>query len=222
LDAYEKLTSEFAAQSNYYHMGLTFYYEGKLLNTNQIDELKKEVLDICISLDWPYQLWPLEALKKLEPNNQTHPNIHDLRGISVTPENCDTLFLTFLPDGRLFSPVYFTYSKGKKPEESDYYLFVKTQFAGADTHLALMKLLIHLEQKYFAKLEVQDDGRYWETRDEKALRQSFHVYEELFEKVTAALSGIESDPDETPESIAGKIERRLKERFDEQSSKGAD
>ena len=199
-------------------MGLTFYYEGILRNTDQIDELKKEVQDICINMNWPYQLWPLELLKKAEPKNQSHPNIHDLRGISITPENCETLFLTFLADGRLISPVYFTYSKGKKPEESDYYLFVKTQFAGADTHLALMKLMIHLQQKYFAKLEVQDEGRYWETRDENILRQSFHTYEVLFEKVANALSQIESDPDESPDSIADKIEQRLKESFDESSS----
>lgn len=196
-------------------MGLTFYYKGKLRDINRIDELKKEVQDICISMNWPYQLWPLKSLKKTKTENQSHPTIYDLRGISLTPENCETLSLTFLPDGRLISPVYFTHSEGKKPRGLDFYLFVKTQFAGADTHLALMKLMIHLQQKYFEKLEVQDEGRYWETRDEKVLRLSFHQYEELFKKVADALSGIESDPDETPEVIADKIEQRLKERLGE-------
>jgi len=194
-------------------MGLTFYYKGKLRNPQQVDQLIHEVRDISISMKWEYQVWPLQAFTEKQIIPEKHPNIYDLRGISVTPENCETLSLTFLPDGRLISPVYFVLEKDKKPSGNDFLLFTKTQFAGVDTHLALMKLLIYLQQKYFETLHVEDEGRYWETRDEKILRETFQRYEVLIDTVADALEGIQSGPDETPESIADKIERVLKEKF---------
>jgi hypothetical protein len=196
-------------------MGLTFYYKGKLRNPQQADEIIQEVRDISISMTWEYQVWPLKSFSEKEIIlNENHPNIYDIKGISVTPKNCESLFLTFLPDGTLISPVYFVLEKDKKPRGSDFLLHTKTQFAGVETHLALMKLLIYLQQKYFAKLHVEDEGRYWETRDEKILRATFHRYEELFETVVNALSGIKPSPDDTPDTIADKIERVLKQMID--------
>jgi hypothetical protein len=190
-------------------MGLAFYYEGKLRDPHQTDDLKKEVKDICISMNWPYQLWPLEPSNKSDIKNLHHPNIYDLRGISFTPENCETVWLTFLPDGRLISPVYFIFSNAKKPEGLDFYLFTKTQYAGVTTHLAIMKLLIYLDKNYFEELKVTDEGKYWETRDESILQKQFKIYNDLMDIVSDALSNIKISPGESAESIADKIENRL-------------
>jgi len=191
-------------------MGLTFYYEGKLRDPQRIDELKKEVQEICISMKWPYQLWPMKHLKKSDESKEGHHDLYDLKGISLTPENCEPLFLTFLPDGRLISPVFFMFSKGKKPEQSDFHLFTKTQYAGVQTHLALMKLLIHLKEKYFEELNVIDEGKYWETKDENILQNQFGLYGEALDKLAEVLLTIDSTPGESGKSIADKIEKGLK------------
>src|SRR3974390_17115 len=49
--------------------------------------------------------------------------------------------------------------------------FVKTQFAGARVHRQIIGLFREL-QPYFLRLNVDDEGEYWETQNEKALEKN--------------------------------------------------
>ena len=99
------------------------------------------------------------------------------------------------------------------PQEAEQWLFTKTQYAGVEVHMALIRLMRHLSQKYFEKFEVHDESQYWETNDEDVCRKRFGEYNLVIGMVGDALDSLKIDPTETSESIADKIEKLLFERF---------
>lgn len=178
-------------------MGLTFHYSGTIQSYTFIDELTEEVKDICQNLDWNYTI-----LKKEKNSN--------LKGIVILPQNSEPLFLTFLPDSRLCSPLSLMFDNDPANDPIYYYtIHTKTQFAGADIHITLLKLLRHLGNKYFAELHVEDEGLYWETQNESVLLKQFEKYNYALEMVTKALAGIEIIPGETTTSFIERLEKML-------------
>jgi hypothetical protein len=73
-------------------MGLSIHYSGKIKSETLIEKLTLETEDICQSLNWKYQV-----IKK--------PNEDQLYGICFSPDGCEPVFLTFLPGGRLCTPL---------------------------------------------------------------------------------------------------------------------
>jgi hypothetical protein len=176
-------------------MGLTFHYTGRISEDALIDKMTAEVEDISRSLGWKYDIIDDDKLK----------------GILLSPENCDPLSLTFAPNGRLCSIVSVMVNEPDDPFY--YYAFTKTQFAGPDTHIALLKLLHYLSNKYFSEIEVNDEGLYWGTWDEKILLEQFTKYNSALNAVTTALSGLKTQPGETGGSLADRIEEELKKKL---------
>ena len=185
-------------------MGLSIHYSGTIKDIALIDELIAEVTDICQSLSWSYHI-----IKE--------PNTDQLNGICFSPEKCEPVFLTFLPGGRMCSPVNLMnsdlYEKNGLDAELVYTTSTKTQFAGPDAHIAVIKLLRYLKEKYFSVFELSDEGMYWETMDEKLLLSQFAKYEFLLNAVADALSEMKAVPDETPLSLADRIEKMLKDKL---------
>lgn len=185
-------------------MGLSIHYYGTIKDTDRIDELITEVADICESLSWKCHI-----IKE--------PNADQLNGICFYPEKCEPIFLTFLPGGRMCSPVNLMnrdiYEGNELDAELIYTTSAKTQFAGADAHIAVIKLLRYLKEKYFSVFELNDEGMYWETMDEKVFLKQFARYEFLLDAVADALTGMKTVPGETRLSLADKIEKLLKDRF---------
>jgi hypothetical protein len=107
-------------------MGLTIHYSGKLRSPEAIQPLMAETIDICQSLNWPFEILP------------TDPEI-PVEGILVNPEGSEPLWLTFQPDGTMCNPILYAYvlkEEGKGiPEEAEQWLFTKTQYAGVDVHM---------------------------------------------------------------------------------------
>lgn len=58
--------------------------------------------------------------------------------------------------------------------DRDLYLqeFTKTQFAGVQIHLGVLKLLKAI-QPLFRNLKVEDEGEWWETKDTQILTEHF-------------------------------------------------
>ena len=185
-------------------MGLSIHYYGTIKDTDRIDELITEVADICESLSWKCHI-----IKE--------PNADQLNGICFYPEKCEPIFLTFLPGGRMCSPVNLMnrdiYEGNELDAELIYTTSTKTQFAGSDAHIAIIKLLRYLKEKYFSVFELNDEGMYWETMDEKVFLKQFARYEFLLDAVADALTGMKTVPGETRLSLADKIEKLLKDRF---------
>jgi hypothetical protein len=105
------------------------------------------------------------------------------------------------------------YEENDLDRELLYTTSTKTQYAGPDAHIAVIKLLRYLKVKYFSAFELNDEGMYWETMDEKVLLGQFAKYEFLLNAVADALSEMKAVPGETAASLADKIEKMLKKKL---------
>lgn len=185
-------------------MGLSIHYSGTIKDAVLVDDLITEVADICQSLHWTYTI-----IKE--------PNTDQLNGICFSPEECEPVFLTFIPGGRMCSPVNLMnrdiYALNGLDAALIYTTSTKTQFAGPDAHIAVIRLLHYLNEKYFSVFELSDERMYWETMDEKILISQFARYEFLLNAVVDALSEMKTIPGEAPLSLADRIEKMLKDKF---------
>ena len=185
-------------------MGLSIHYSGTIKNSDRINELLEEVIDICKSFNWAYHL-------------SKEPNADQLNGVCFAPQNCEPIFLTFLPGGRMCSPVNLMnrdiYEANGLDAESLYTTSTKTQFAGPDAHMAIIKLLRYLKVKYFAVFELNDEGMYWETLDKNILLSQFAKYDFLLNAVADALRETKPVAGETPLALADRIEKMLLDKF---------
>jgi len=176
-------------------MGLSIHYSGTIKNYYLIDELMDEAEDISSNLGWKSQL----------------VNDENAKGIIISPQNCEPLWLTFQTNGQLCGPLFFM-AKNEKAD-IDWGLIhtahTKTQFAGPEVHIALVKLLKFLSNKYFKEINVSDEGMFWETGDEKILSDQFEKYNSMLDMVSSALSDFKAKQGETAESIADRIEKLL-------------
>jgi hypothetical protein len=129
-------------------MGLSFHYAGRMRDYNQIDKLIEEVVDLCKGLDWTYNILDDDQIKGV---------------VTGAPES-EPLWFTFTPDGKTCNVINLQYSDPSDPYYSMSH--VKTQYAGVEAHIATIKMLRHISDKYFSEIEVTDEGEYWETGDE--------------------------------------------------------
>ena len=60
--------------------------------------------------------------------------------------------------------------------------YVKTQFAGADVHIQIVQLLESL-RPYFKKIDVYDEGDYWEAHDQAALQDHIAKVNSMIEDI---------------------------------------
>jgi hypothetical protein len=58
-------------------------------------------------------------------------------------------------------------------------------------------------------VEVDDEGLYWETGDEKVLLSQFEKYNHALSVIEAALQDFKAIPGETVQSLAERLERLL-------------
>jgi hypothetical protein len=185
-------------------MGLTIHYSGKLRNPASIPSLIEEAIDISESMHWPYEI--------IEPI----PNV-PIQGVLISPEGSEPLWLTFHEAGFMCNPILYNYVlevEGKSiPADAEQWLFTKTQYAGVEVHMALIRLLRYLSQQYFERFELHDESQYWETNDESICRKRFGEYDRLMNMVGDALDNMEIDPTASKESIVEKIEKMLTEKF---------
>lgn len=205
-------------------MGLTLHFSATLRDSGLHAPLTAEVADICRSMDWPYDLFsdtctaPADAFP-LEPGAvQNGQKTLHLNGLLFTPPDCETVALIFTQSGRSCPPWHVDMAEMLAQIRPDmvYTLHVKTQFAGPDIHAALVSLLQYLSRQYFANMDVEDEGNYWDTLDRAVLDQRFRDYEALFDAVQAVLENEDWPDAGTPEDIAERMEAILRRRFGEE------
>lgn len=198
-------------------MGLSIHYQGQIREYALIEALIKEAEDICKSLSWDYHIWNKES--------SIHDNAHidnpdfiaysmeDLKGISILPKECEPVDLVFFPSGKLCSTIKLQFNDAATNDLMVEYISTKTQYAGMDTHLTVLKLLQYFKDKYFSFFELNDEGMYWETKDEEVLKSQFARYDFIVNSVREALSDFKALPGETPNSLADRLEEFLKNKF---------
>lgn len=150
-------------------MGVTLHYKGKLKSEELIDEVIKELVDISEARNWRYQI--ITPAEKEEAESEALI----LSGIMTGPESCEPISMTFLPDGRLVSPMLSVFPREdieRFLKDDDYYAFTKTQFGGAETHIEIVKLLKYLSSKYFQSWDCKDDSEYYQSEDAEKLEET--------------------------------------------------
>lgn len=183
-------------------MGITIHYQGKLNRPDLADAFCEELADIAETMDWKYNVINDEPDEKPVP----------LKGIIISPhEKSEPLVFTFDPDGNLRNAFMMQFY-GEEPDLT-WYNHTKTQFAPIDVHIAIVKLLKYLQQKYIENLNVTDEGSYWETGDADLLKKKMDFLNAKINEIADALETLPRDENETAESLADKIERLLKEKF---------
>lgn len=186
-------------------MGLTLHYSGSFRKNASLIEMIEEVKDIVTIYKWPYTIYETEF-----PENPDDPAVKkSVYGIEFTPPESETMSLCFLANRRMSnSALLHFYGDATDAERKKYLylLWVKTQFAGAETHKLLVHLLKYLAKKYFVKLKVTDEGHYWETGDEQLLEETFRRYDDFLDATAFAL---ESFPMQHGETFEAYFERVL-------------
>ncbi len=179
-------------------MGLSIHYSGVIKDINQVDDLVKEVTNICQTFNWSYDI--IESTK--DP----------IRGICFGPEGCEPLFLTFLPDGKICSLLSFIFKEKypDQPFEPIYTISTKTQYAGIEAHKAIIKLFKYLKEKYFSSFELMDEGYYWETNDPDKLQSQFDNYNAILDFMEKALNSLPRIPSESTHELSERIEKLFK------------
>lgn len=196
-------------------MGLSIHYQGKIKDYAIITEMMAELADICKTMQWPFQLFePKNPNQNISKEKFTKYTPLDVKGISFTPENCETVSLTFLPNGELVCPAKLVFYDHLTNDLMIEVISVKTQYAGPELHIALLKLLQYISNKYFASFTLDDEGEYWGKWDVKHFYKKFARYDFLVNSVTKALEGIDIKPGDTPETILSKIESILQKKMD--------
>lgn len=86
-----------------------------------------------------------------------------------------------------------------------YMLSTKTQFAGRDIHKIVILLLRYISKKYLSEFNLIDEGKYWETGDEKILNENFDRYEELLDSFSFAFENVPINENESIEDYLYRI-----------------
>jgi hypothetical protein len=142
-------------------MGVTIHFEGKLKSEEDFSALLKRVQEIGEAQACLTEVFDHNEVTLLRVRDEAD---WDYKGptkgiILYIHEDCDPLRLEF---------------------DRDLYIqeFVKTQFAGARVHIQVVDLLRDF-QNFFVELKVEDEGEYWETRDEAALVEHIRCCDEV-------------------------------------------
>lgn len=184
-------------------MGLSIHYKGNFKPSASFADMIEEVRDIAAAHDWKYTIFKTEFPKVY--NKKTL--YEDAYGICFSPPECEPVCLTFAANKKLVGIIQFSlYDQGYKDSISEF-ISVKTQFAGTQIHKLVIHILKYVSQKYLEDFELQDEGKYWETGDEKLLDQKFNFMNRLLNAVQNVL---ETKPMKNGETIEEYFQRVLK------------
>ncbi|HMQ78450.1 MAG TPA: hypothetical protein PKE39_06510 [Ignavibacteria bacterium] len=177
-------------------MGITIHYLGKLDDKEQIKTASNELTEIAKELEWKYEL--INDKKK------------GISGIVIKPHSkSESLSFIFDVNGELKNIVVLFHDDLL---ENDYsHVSIKTQFAPIEIHVTIIKLLRYLKKKFMGNLRVIDEGAYWDTSDEALLLEKFNFLNEMMDKLENELNKLDKVENESPESLADRIEVILKE-----------
>jgi hypothetical protein len=183
-----------------YQMGLTIHYSGSFNPNSSLSTMIEEIKDIAELYKWKYKIFETEFPANGTGNEEYTQEIY---GICFTPTECETVWISFLSNGKMSSPMHLDFfGKNEKQEELPYLymLSTKTQFAGVEIHKLIIHLLRYLEGKYLQQFTVMDEGHYWESGDEKLLADTFKEYTEMIERFATSVENYPMNPGESFEA----------------------
>ncbi len=203
-------------------MGITIHYRGQLKSPDLIDTFCRELQAIANLMEWKYTVLDEDFEKPTDArltHNEKGCEITGhlaIKGINLdVHKGCSDIGFFFDSNGILRDPVEMASRlPGETIENNDLpFSFVKTQYATPEIHITLIKLLRYLDEKYFQTFEVNDEGGYWETGDENALKEKMKFLDHKLNVVAKALeeSWLPVEPGDTALDVLVKIEKVLRE-----------
>jgi hypothetical protein len=184
-------------------MGLTVYYRGMLDDHEQaaclINELR-EIAEICgwekggLDEDWTL---PPQARVVVLPGLSDYRIVGHLalKGVEILPHpSCEPVSFYFDSRGTLWSVPGRALSLDQRERPDQTFISVKTQFAPAEIHVAIVKLLRYIKGRYISNLEVRDEGGFWETGDIVELERRRESINRALDMLKHALSATEVLP----------------------------
>ena len=198
-------------------MGLSIHYRGALTDKRAVYHLIDEVEDIAKAMKWKYKVldqdWsqrPTATFDSIAGGGVSIVGELALKGISfqVHPK-CEWIHLVFNASCVISSPVQVAMSASEGYPAHAQWLSVKTQFAGPEAHIAIIRLLQYLKGKYLHDLEVTDEGDYWETGNYDTLKAKIEQLGRYIDRVGQALGEMDKGSDE--EDIVERIEKLLRD-----------
>ena len=178
-------------------MGVSIHYHGRVPEIQNIKAICDELAAIADRMNWRYtrldEDWSHATDATIEVTGQgSRITGHlPLKGIALTPHpKCETLQFFFDADGHLRDPISMVNISEETLKPEDFWICVKTQYAGPETHIWIIGLLKYLKKTHLPDLEVQDEGEYWQTGDYEILRKKMDFVGEKIAAVSAELSRV--------------------------------
>ncbi len=201
-------------------MGLSIHYSGKLKEDINLHDFINDAKDFAKTHHWKHHTFNTEFPAQTNSKDDYRKEIY---GITMQPEGCENVDLTFLSNRRLASWATFQFfSKyADNPNELALYTInVKTQFAGPKTHVLVVDILRYLSKLYFAEFKLSDEGNYWETASLKTLQARFKQYNQIQDNMEIGLMATKQSPDETLEDFIKRVARDVHDREKKNGNKG--
>ena len=178
-------------------MGLSIFYSGKLRDNYQLPLLSDEVCDICDGLHWRCEVF--------EPSN-----IFPLSGVMFGPPGAEEIWLTFLSNGCLASPINLYDIKGKRIKYAKSIVVNSVvQYSGAEAHMQLIKMLRYLSKKYFGHFHLIDESEYWETNNPEKCRDWFVMFDCWMKNMSSDLGKLDGRGHEDGKTYQQRLEDLL-------------
>ncbi len=165
-------------------MAIKIEYRGKIKDIKLVNSLIDEVDEIGKILGWKVKMAQEYSSRK------KYKLYIDLFGISLTPPKSESVYFTFLQDGTLMTPTTILLDQVEEVLEEEYQASTKTQFAGPDIHVAVVKLIKYVAKKYLENFEVKDATEYWTSEEPEAVESAFEKVILNTEMVEAAVRKI--------------------------------
>jgi hypothetical protein len=186
-------------------MGLSIHYNGRFNTKIPLSEMIGEIKDIAEIHNWEYHIF----VTKFPDDRINQESYNDeIYGISFSPPQCEPIWLCFLSNGRMSSPVNlqcFGNSDDEKEKKYLYMVSTKTQYGGINIHKLIIHLLKYISTKYFIEFNLSDEGSYWETGDEKLLEQIFDRFNQAMDILGSALKNVPFNQMESIEEYFARI-----------------
>lgn len=196
-------------------MGITIHYSGRFNPAATLSNMIEEVEEIASIYQWPFRSFEREFDDDDALGLETYTD--KIYGIGFTPPESETVFICFLSNGRMSSPVnLMIWANSEKEEEKQYLynVFAKTQFAGPAVHKTVVQLLKYIESKYLLDLDVHDEGNYWNTLDEQLLEKTFVEYGSLIDAFKNMLENIPKEDGEETEDYLHRLTKYIRKKRD--------
>jgi hypothetical protein len=153
------------------HPGITIHFKGSASDEQAVNRIAEKACALAASNQWSCEQLSGEDIRKADgitakliAENEKSPDLVGAKGVVIrSHEMAEPLYLVFGASGRIQN-------------------FVKTQFAGVDTHIKIVELLEQV-RPLFTSLELVDEGGYAQTKDRQHLAREMEGVDVMIAKI---------------------------------------